>query len=116
MDDLAKKMDTMTVKELREVAKEMGAEGVSGMKKDALLAFIRETKGITEVRSTKTTKKKSMKALNVKELKKRIVAIKSKRTEALEKGDKRMATVYKRQISRLKKRSRKVALLAVETG
>ena len=117
MEDLAKQLPKMTVKELRDLAKELGAEGVSGMKKDALLDFIRETKGITEISPRKVAKKKvKKKDLGVKELKKSIISLKAKRAEALEKGDRRMATIYKRQISRLKKKSRKAARLAAESS
>jgi hypothetical protein len=116
MEDLAKQLPKMTIKELRDIAKELGAEGVSGMKKEDLLEFIRKAKGITELRPHKISKKKAKKDLNVKELKKSIVSLKAKRAEALQKGDKRMATIYKRRISRLKKRTRRIALPAAGTG
>jgi len=116
MEDLTKQLPKMTVKELRDLAKEMGAEGVSGMKKEDLLDFIRKTKGIAEIRPHKVVKKKAKKDLSLKELKKSIISIKAKRAEALKTGDKRMATIYKRQISRLKKKSRKAAQLAAESG
>jgi hypothetical protein len=114
-----KPLDKMTVKELRDLAKGMGAEGVSGMKKEELLDFIRQAKPVPEEAppaAEKAPKKAKKKELNVKQLKKRIIAIKAKRTEALAKGDKRMATIYKRQISRLKKKTRKAAQLAAESG
>jgi hypothetical protein len=113
-----KPLDKTTVKELRDLAKGMGAEGVSGMKKEELLDFIRQAKPVPEEKpeAQAVTKKAKKKELNVKQLKKRIIAIKAKRAEALEKGDKRMATIYKRQISRLKKKTRKAALLAAESG
>lgn len=116
MDDLEKQLPKMTVKELRDVAKELGAEGVSGMKKESLLDFICKAKGIAEIRPHKVVKKKAKKDLGVKELKKSIISIKSKRAEALKTGDKRMATIYKRQISRMKKKTRKVAQLTAESG
>ncbi|MBN1253661.1 MAG: Rho termination factor N-terminal domain-containing protein [Deltaproteobacteria bacterium] len=116
MDDLAKQLPKMTVKELRDLAKELGAEGVSGMKKENLLDFIRTAKGITEIKPHKVSKKPATKDMNVKEIKKWIISIKTKRAEALEKGDKRMATIYKRQISRLKKKSRKAAQIAAESA
>lgn len=114
-----KSLDKMTVKELRDVAKGLGAEGVSGMKKEELLAFIRKAKALPKKgpppqKVVKKAKKK--KELNVKQLKKRIMAIKAKRSEALEKGDRRMATIYKRQINRLKKKTRRAARLAAESG
>jgi hypothetical protein len=117
-----KPLDKMTVKELRDLAKGMGAEGVSGMKKEELLDFIRQAKPaklVTEEAppaAGKAVKKAKKKELTVKQLKKRIITIKAKRAEALEKGDKRMATIYKRQISRLKKKTRKAAQLAAASG
>ena len=117
-----KPLDKMTVKDLRELAKGMGAEGVSGMKKEELLDFIRKAKPAKPVSEEtppaagKAAKKAKKKELTVKELKKRIITIKAKRAEALEKGDRRMATIYKRQISRLKKKTRKAAQLAAASG
>ena len=117
-----KPLDKMTVKDLRELAKGMGAEGVSGMKKEELLDFIRKAKPAKPVseetppEAGKAAKKAKKKELTVKQLKKRIITIKAKRAEALEKGDRRMATIYKRQISRLKKKTRKAAQLAAASG
>jgi hypothetical protein len=117
MEDLEKQLPKMTVKELRALAKELGAEGVSGMKKEDLLEFIRKSEGIAEIRPHKVVKKKAKKKdLGVKELKKIIFSIKTKRAEALKTGDKRMATIYKRQISRLKKKTRKAARVAAESS
>jgi hypothetical protein len=115
MEDLAKQLPKMTIKELRDMAKELGAEGVGGMKKEALLDFICKAKGITELGTHKVDKKakKGLKGLNMKELKKNIISIKAKRAEALAKGDKRMATVHRRRINRLKKMTRKIAQPAV---
>jgi hypothetical protein len=117
-----KPLDKMTVKELRELAKGMGAEGVSGMKKEELLDFIRNAKPAKSVSEEtppaagKAAKKAKKKELTVKQLKQRIITIKAKRAEALEKGDRRMATIYKRQISRLKKKTRRAAQLAAASG
>jgi hypothetical protein len=117
-----KPLDKMTVKDLRDLAKGMGAEGVSGMRKEELLDFIRQAKPTKPVPEEtppvagKAAKKAKKKELTVKQLKKRIIAIKAKRAEALEKGDRRMATIYKRQISRLKKKTRKAAQLTAESG
>ncbi len=113
MEELAKQLNKMTVKELREVAKELGAHGVSATKKDELLAFIRKVKGLPDERPRRVVKKKAKRVWNTKELKEQITSLKAKRAETLQKGDKRMATIYKRQINRLKKRTRKAAQLAV---
>ena len=69
MTEKQKPLDKMTVKELRVVAKELGAEGVSGMKKDELLAFIRKAKGLPEERPKKVVRKKTKRVWSVKELK-----------------------------------------------
>lgn len=112
MEDKGKPIEKMTVIELRDVAKELGAVGTSGMKKEELLTFIREAKGLPEERPKKAAGKKKVKGkvtYTVKELKKKIDDRKGKRAAALEQGDARMATIYKRQINRLKKRTRKLA-------
>ena len=94
----------MTVKDLREIAKEIpDITGVHGMKKDELIDALREIKGI-EVEETKAKKVKG-----IGELKEKIKALKVKRQEALEAKDKKMATIYRRKISRLKKKTRRAA-------
>jgi len=118
MEEKEKPLDKMTVKELRDVAKELGAVvGVSGMKKEELLTSIKQAKGLVEERPRKVIKKKipAKKVWSLKELKQKIAVIKTKRAQAVEQRDKRMATIYKRQISRLKKRTRKAAQVAVES-
>ena len=47
--------------------------------------------------------------ISVSDLKKKISATKAQRRAAIEAKDKKMATIYKRRISRLKKKSRKAA-------
>ena len=60
-----KPLDKMTVVELREVAKNIpDVTGVSGMKKDQLLALIKEAQGIEEKAPVK--KKKAKKKLKKK--------------------------------------------------
>ena len=98
-----KPLEKMTVKELREIAKEMpGITGVHGMKKDELLMAIKEAKGIKEEPVKKVDSSTS-------ELKAQIRSLKAQRQAALESKDKKMATIYKRRISRLKKKSRRKA-------
>lgn len=116
MEDLAKQLPKMTIKELRDIAKELGAEGVSGMKKEDLLEFVRKAKGIVELKPHKVAKKKAKKELNIKELKKGIYSLKAKQAEARQKGDKRMAAIYRRRISRLKKQTRKFVKPAAGTA
>jgi hypothetical protein len=99
----AKALEKMTVKDLREVAKDLpGIVGVSGMKKEELLVVIKEAKGIKD----KPVKKRDA---SVAEIKQKIKALKTQRQSALEAKDSKMATIYKRRISRLKKKSRRAA-------
>lgn len=103
IDIWGKPLIKMTVKDLREVAKEIPEiTGVHGMKKEELIDALRTVKGI-EVEAEKT------KAEGVGELKSQIRTLKVKRQQALEAKDKKMATVYRRKISRLKKKTRRAA-------
>jgi hypothetical protein len=106
----AKPLNKMTVTELREVAKEIPSiTGVHGMKKPELLAAIKEAKGIVDEPRKEagphTPKVKVPKAT----LKAMIRDMKGKRRLALEEKDKKMAQRFRRQISKLKKKSRKAA-------
>jgi len=129
-----KPLEKMTVKALREIAKEIPEiTGAHGMKKEELLAAINEVRGvIAETAEAEPVKAEPVKAEPVKaepvkadksikgkavkktgsttgEIKKQIKALKAQRQAALEAQDPKMATVYKRRISRLKKKSRKAA-------
>jgi hypothetical protein len=98
-----KPLDKMTVKELREVAKEMPEiTGVHGMNKGELLAAIKEVRGIVDTKVRKVD-------ASVKELKIKIKSLKVERDAALEAKDKKMATIYRRRIARLKKKTRRSA-------
>ena len=112
-----KPLEKMTVKVLREIAKDIPEiTGVHGMKKDELIVAINEARGLkeAEVKAVKSAKAKATPKMSVAagEIKKQIKALKSHRAAALEAQDKKMAHVYKRRISRLKKKSRKVAALS----
>ncbi len=99
----SKSLEKMTVKDLREMAKDLpGIVGVSGMKKEELLVAIKQAKGIKDEPVKKVD-------ASVAEIKKKIKAIKIQRQAALEAKDSKMATIYKRRISRLKKKSRRAA-------
>ena len=102
-EQLKKPLDKMTVKELKEIALEIPEiTGVHGMNKSDLLTAIKAAKGIEE-----ETKKKT--SGSVRDVKSKIKALKAKRNAAAEEKDIKMATIYRRRISRLKKKSRKVA-------
>jgi len=98
-----KPLEKMTVTDLREIAKEIpDIVGVHGMKKEELITAIKKSKGIRD-----EPVKKSDASLG--EIKKKIKAIKAQRQAAIEAKDKKMATIYKRRISKLKKKTRRVA-------
>jgi protein-arginine kinase activator protein McsA len=97
-----KPLDKMTAKELREIAKEIsGITGVHGMNKIELVSAVKKARGIVE------TPGKSGADDSVRTLKKKIRVLKAARQEALTAQDLRKATVARRRISRLKKRTRK---------
>lgn len=98
-----KPLEKMTVTELREIALEIKEMvGVHGMKKDELIAGIKKSRGIVD-----EPVKKADTSLG--EIKKKIKTVKAQRQAAIEAKDKKMATIYKRRISRLKKKTRKTA-------
>ena len=103
MENLKKPLDKMTVKELREVALELPEiTGVHGMNKPELLAAVQEAKGIEDAPVNKTS-------AAVGSVKSRIKNFKKMRETALKEKNKKLATIYRRRISRLKKKSRRVA-------
>jgi hypothetical protein len=98
-----KPLEKMTVKELREIGKGIeGIVGVHGMNKPELLAEIKKARGIKEAPKAKV-------GTTTKEIKAKIKTIKAKRSQALEAKDSTLATRYRKQIARLKKKSRKEA-------
>lgn len=98
-----KPLEKMTVKELRELAKDIpGITGVHAMKKDELIVEIKKAKGIKDEPIKKAD-------ASIADLKQKIKALKAQRRDALEAKDKKKATIFKRRISRLKKKTRRVA-------
>lgn len=102
-----KPLNKMTVTELREIAKEIpGITGVHGMKKPELLVAIKAAKGIVDEPRKKAGPPKAKTIVPKVELKAMIRDLKSKRRQALEQKDRKMAGLYRRKISKLKKRTR----------
>jgi hypothetical protein len=98
-----KPLDKMTAKELREIALKIPEiTGVHGMNKAELLAVVKEERGMVD-----DSKKKS--DVSVRDIKKQIQALKTQKVEAQDQGDKAKATVLRRRISRLKKKTRRAA-------
>jgi hypothetical protein len=100
-----KPLDKMTATELRAIAMELSdITGAHGMNKSELLLSIRKAKGIEEKPSKKNSSNASVRSVKVKikELKKQKIAYVSE-------DNKKMADIFRRRISRLKKRTRKSA-------
>ena len=100
----------MTVKELREIAAEIPHErAIHDMKKDELVAFIKEARGIQDEKPAKKKKQLVKIKMTKPELKTRIRELKALRGQALESKETKKAAVLRHQISQLKKKSRRVA-------
>ena len=100
--DAEKPLDKMTVKELKEAALEIPEiTGVHGMNKADLLSAIKKARGIPE-----ESKKKSG---SVRDIKQKIRALKTKRAEALASRDAKMATIYRKKIAKMKRKTRSYA-------
>ena len=96
-------LEKMTTTDLRELAKELeGVVGVHGMKKKELVDVLRRSKGI-EVEAVKKGD------TTVRGMKKQIRSMKAKRAAAIETKDRKLATIWRRKISRLKKKTRRAA-------
>ena len=96
-----KPIDKMTVKELRELANEIpGVTGAHGMNKPELISSIKKAKGIVEAPLKKSDS-------SIRELKLKIKTVKAKRVTALEADNAKMALIYRRRISKLKKKTRR---------
>ncbi|MBW1925264.1 MAG: transcription termination factor Rho [Deltaproteobacteria bacterium] len=106
-----KPLDKMTAKELREVAMEIpGVQGVHAMKKDELLAIIKEYRGIKdEEPARRKTRKTRRPTRSVKELKEMIARLKAEKAEARQARDGKKVEILRRRINRMKKQTRKVA-------
>ncbi len=99
-----KPLEKMTATELRQVAIDMPEiTGASGMNKTELLKAVKKARGIEEGARKKDAK------VSIRELKERIRELKKKREQCLEQDDKKWADIYRRRISRLKKKTRKAA-------
>ncbi len=97
-----KPLEKMTAKELREMA--LGIDGILGvhsMNKPELIAAIKDAKGIVDEGGRKVD------PAAVRETKKKITALKTKRDDMRTEGaDKKQLAVMRRRLSRLKKKTR----------
>ncbi len=100
-----KPLEKITAKELRAVAMELqGITGAHGMNKAELLTAIRKAKGIEE---TPSQKKRS--DVLIRDVKAKIKELKQKKTAFASEKNKKMTDIFRRKISRLKKKTRKAA-------
>jgi hypothetical protein len=100
-----KPLDRMTAKELREHALTLGEiVGVHGMNKEEIIAAIKEIKGISD------NSGKSVKAVNVRELKEKINLLRQAKIDAVAADESRTKiNILRKRINRLRKRTRKAA-------
>ena len=97
-------LSKMTTPELKEIAKGIeGVAGVHGMKKEELIEVLRKSKGLADSAPAKTD-------ASLRTLKKKIHSVKAKRAAAIEARDRKLATICRRQIARLKKKTRRAAI------
>jgi hypothetical protein len=96
-----KPLDKMTVKELRDLAKEStDLTGVYGMNKPELISGIKKARGVVEEAAGKNSS-------TVREIKKKMRELKVVQTAAISEDNMRMARIYKKKIIRLKKQTRR---------
>ena len=105
-----KHLEKLTIKELREIAAEIPHEkAIHEMKKEELVAFIKEARGIKDETPLKKKKHIGRIKMTKAELKAKIRELKALRLEALESKEKEKALRCRHQISQLKKISRRIA-------
>ena len=103
-------LDKLTVKELREMAEEFPHEkAIHDMKKEELVAFIKQAKGIKDEGHAHKHKPRGKIRLTKPEVKAKIRELKVLHGRALEDSDREKAALLRHKISRLKKISRRVA-------
>ena len=93
----------MTAKDLREIAAGMSEiTGAHGMNKSELIEEIKKVRGIKDDKPKGTGD-------DVRAVKVKIKSLKAKRVDALSTGDRKIATICRRRISRLKRKTRRAA-------
>jgi hypothetical protein len=104
-------LEKLTIKKLQEIAAEFPHEkAIHDMKKEELIAFIKEAKGIKDETPIKKKKHVGKIKMTKAELKAKIRELKKLRLQALEEKAGKKAILLRHHISRLKKLSRRVAV------
>ena len=103
-----KQLDKMTVKELREIAKQIdGVTGVHAMKKDELLSLVKKDSGVEEEKpkaaATKKKKASTKKLEPAKGVKALIAQLRKEKAEAKKAKDRNTVDRLRKKIKRLKK-------------
>lgn len=97
-----KPLEKMTVKELREIALAIpDIKGVHGMNKQDLLSAVKAHRGIKEEKPKKSDR-------SVRQIKQAIRELKARKREIAAEKDRKKSGMLRRQMSRLKKKTRKV--------
>lgn len=105
-----KSLERMTVKELREIALTIPhSKAIHDMKKEELLALIREARGLKDEGPIKPKTKAIKIKMTKAELKATIRELKSMRLQALDAKEGEKAIALRHKISGLKKKTRRVA-------
>ena len=105
-------LEKLTIKKLQELAAELPHErAIHDMKKEELIAFIKEAKGIKDETPVKKKKHIGKIKMTKAELKAKIRELKKLKLQALEDQENKKAIVLRHHISRLKKLSRRVAVV-----
>lgn len=102
-----KHLEKLTIKELRDIAAEIPHEkAIHEMKKEELIAFIKEARGIKDEAPVKKKKHIGKIKMTKPELKTKIRELKALKSKALEERDGKKACRLIHKISQLKKKSR----------
>ena len=98
-----KPLEKMTVKELREIAHAIpDLKGIHGMNKQDLLHAVKAHRGIKEEKTKKASR-------SLRQIKQHIRELKVRKQEIAAEKDRKKSGILRRQISRLKKKTRKMA-------
>jgi hypothetical protein len=106
-----KHLEKMTIKELRDIAAEFPHEkAIHDMKKEELIVFIKEAKGIKDETPVKKKKHVGKIKMTKQEIKAKIRELKALKLQALESKDGKKSCWLTHRISQMKKRLRRFAV------
>jgi hypothetical protein len=106
-----KHLEKMTIKELRDIAAEFPHEkAIHDMKKEELIVFIKDAKGIKDEAPIKRKKHVGKIKMTKQEIKTKIRELKALKLQALESKDSKRSCWLTHKISQMKKRSRHFAV------